>query len=58
MFLSKANQKSPTDLAETIAKAIKNDELIEDISIAKPGFINIKFKSIFWTNFIEEIIKF
>ena len=58
MFLSKANQKSPTDLAETIAKAIKkNDELIEDISIAKPGFINIKFKSIFWTNFIEEIIK-
>ena len=23
MFLSKANQKSPTDLAETIAKAIK-----------------------------------
>ena len=58
MFLSKANQKSPTDLAETIAKAIKkNDELIEDISIAKPGFINIKFKPIFWTNFIEEIIK-
>ena len=58
MFLSKTNQKSPTDLAETIAKAIKkNDELIEDISIVKPGFINIKFKPIFWTNFIEEIIK-
>ncbi len=58
MFLSKANQKSPTDLAETIATAIKkNDELIEDISIAKPGFINIKFKPIFWTNFIKEIIK-
>ena len=58
MFLSKANQKSPTDLAETIAKAIKkNDELIEDISIVKPGFINIKFKPIFWTNFIKEIIK-
>ena len=58
MFLSKANQKSPTDLAETIATAIKkNDELIEDISIVKPGFINIKFKPIFWTNFIEEIIK-
>ncbi len=58
MFLSKTNQKSPTDLAETISKAIKkNDELIEDISIVKPGFINIKFKPIFWTNFIEEIIK-
>ena len=58
MFLSKVNKKSPADLAETLAKAIKkNDKLIEDISIVKPGFINIKFKPIFWTNFIEEIIK-
>jgi len=58
MFLSKINKKSPADLAETLAKAIKkNDKLIEDISIVKPGFINIKFKPIFWTNFIEEIIK-
>ena len=58
MFLSKINKKSPADLAETLAKAIKkNDKLIEDISIVKPGFINIKFKPIFWTNFIKEIIK-
>jgi len=58
MFLSKINKKSPADLAETLAKAIKkNDKLIENISIVKPGFINIKFKPIFWTNFIEEIIK-
>ncbi len=27
------------------------------ISIVKPGFINIKFKSIFWTNFIQKIIE-
>jgi arginyl-tRNA synthetase len=58
MVLSKVNKKSPTDLANTLTKAIKkNDELIEDISVAKPGFINIKFKPIFWTNFIKEIIK-
>ena len=58
MVLSKVNKKSPTDLASTLAKAIKkNDELIEDISVAKPGFINIKFKPIFWTNFIKEIIQ-
>ena len=31
--------------------------MIDDISIVKPGFINIKFKVVFWTNFIEEIIK-
>ena len=58
MVLSKANNKSPIDLATTLIKIIKkNDELIEDISIIKPGFINIKFKAIFWTIFVEEIIK-
>jgi len=58
MVLSKANKKSPMDLAETLTKSIKkNDKLIEDISIIKPGFINIKFKAIFWTNFAEELIK-
>ena len=58
MVLSKTNNKSPTDLAVILVEAIKkSDNLIDDISIIKPGFINIKFKAIFWTNFIEEIIK-
>jgi arginyl-tRNA synthetase len=58
MVLSKINNKSPTDLSSILAATIKkNDKLIEDISIVKPGFINIKFKPIFWTNFVEEIIK-
>jgi len=58
MVLSKINKKTPTDLANILALSIKkNDELIEDISIIKPGFINIKFKPIFWTNFVQEIIK-
>ena len=58
MFLSKVNKKSPLDLANTLAEAIKkNDKLIDDISIVKPGFINIKFKPIFWTNFVEDLIK-
>ena len=58
MFLSKINNKSPLDLAKILITHIKkNDELIEDISVVKPGFINIKFKPIYWTNFIKEIIK-
>ena len=57
MVLSKTNKKSPVDLATTLVEAIKeNDEQIEDISIVNPGFINIKFKTIFWTNFVKEII--
>ena len=56
MVLSKINKKSPVDLASILAEAIKkNDKLVADISIIKPGFINIKFKPIFWTNFVEKI---
>ncbi len=58
MVLSKINNKSPSDLASILAEKIKKeDKFIEDISIVKPGFINIKFKPIFWTNFIKEVIK-
>jgi len=57
MVLSKINKKSPTDLASILADALKkNDKLIENISVIKPGFINIRFKPIFWTNFVKEII--
>jgi arginyl-tRNA synthetase len=57
MVLSKLNKKSPIDLAEQISPIIKGkDSLIEKITIVKPGFINIKFKPLFWTNFIKEII--
>ena len=58
MVLSKLNNKSPNDLAISLVEAFKkSDELIENILIVKPGFINIKFKPVFWTNFVEEIIK-
>ena len=57
MFLSKINNKSPSELSEILIEKIKNkDELIENIVFAKPGFINITFKPIFWTKFVEEII--
>ena len=58
MVLSKINKKTPADLAQVLSEALKeNDKLIENISIVKPGFINISFKPIFWTNFISEILK-
>ncbi len=58
MVLSKINKKSPIDLANSLAEFIKSsDELIENVSVIKPGFINIKFKAIFWTNFVKEIIE-
>jgi len=57
MVLSKANKKSPLDLAKELIDFLKKEDLnIENINIAKPGFINIKFKKIFWNNFVKEIL--
>ena len=56
MVLSKINKKSPADIANQLINLIeKEDSNIELISVAKPGFINIKFKVIFWNSFIKEI---
>ena len=58
MVLSKVNKKPPLDLANQLAELIKNDDKnIKSITVAKPGFINIKFHSKFWNNFLKEIIK-
>ena len=56
MVLSKLNKTSPTALAEKLVPEIKkNDKIIDEISIVNPGFINIKFKASFWSNFTNEI---
>jgi arginyl-tRNA synthetase len=56
MVLSKINKKSPIDIANILIDLIKNDDdEIETITVAKPGFINIKFKSTYWNNFIKNI---
>ena len=55
MFLSKINKKSPIQLANIIVPHIR-DKYIETIKIEKPGFINIKFKASYWSNFTKEII--
>ncbi len=58
MVLAKINKKPPIELANTLSDEIKkNDKLIDEISVVKPGFINIKLKPVFWTNFIKEIIQ-
>ena len=55
MILAKINKKSPIDFAEFLIPYLKDNDM-EAISVAKPGFINIKFKPSFWSNFIKEII--
>ena len=57
MVLSKINKKNPIELAKQIADLIKDsDSNIDEISIEKPGFINLKFKNEFWNGFILDVL--
>ena len=57
MVLSKVNNKSPNIIAETIIDLLKKEDThIEEISFAKPGFINIKFNKDYWNNFANKLI--
>ena len=57
MVLSKANNKSPNIIAETIIDLLKKEDThIEEISFAKPGFINIKFNKDYWNSFANKLI--
>ena len=57
MVLAKINSKSPNDLAQILIKLLKNeDKNIDEITFAKPGFINIKFNNDYWNNFVNKLI--
>ncbi len=56
MVLSKINKRSPIEIAKQLILLIeKEDPDIESISVAKPGFINIKFKDVYWNDFVKEV---
>ena len=58
MRLAKALKKKPIEIAQQFIDLIKGQsELIEDMSIAGPGFINIKLSHKVYANAIEELYK-
>ena len=57
MVLAKINETQPLELANKFIPLIRNKDLnIVNIEVAKPGFINIKFKQNFWNEFLKDII--
>ena len=57
MVLAKINEVQPIELANKLVPLIKKeDSNIENVEVAKPGFINIKFKKNFWNEFLKDII--
>ena len=58
MILAKFNKKTPLDFANIIKKNfLENFNEFEKIDIAKPGFLNINFKTDFWKTFLFKIIQ-
>jgi len=56
MVLSKINKKPPLILAEQIKKRLSEVLDINEITIVKPGFINIKLKNDYWGLFAKDIL--
>ena len=58
MILAKQNKKNPFELANVLQKELLlNFNEFEKVDIAKPGFLNITFKSSFWNKYLLHIIK-
>ena len=54
MILSKAAEMKPRELAEKLGKKIEVLEGVDEVSIAGPGFINIRLSNVFWQNHLQE----
>lgn len=48
MILSREAHKNPRELAQLICEELKNLPFVEEVSVAGPGFINIKLSPEFW----------
>src|SRR4051794_2318259 len=48
MVLAKDAGRNPRELAEAIAAKLRNDDVLEKVEVAGPGFINITLKSAAW----------
>ena len=58
LVLSKINNKPPYELAFLLKEELlKKFEEFESVEVAKPGFLNVTFKNLFWKNYLSKIIK-
>ena len=57
LTLTKKLHKSPMDIANTIVSNIEDNDIIEEIKIANPGFINFYLKKEFLLNQINKILE-
>ncbi len=56
MVLSKALGKNPRVLADEIAALLRADADIADVSVAGPGFINIRLSARYWQALLSAMV--
>ncbi|MFC3162712.1 arginine--tRNA ligase [Ciceribacter thiooxidans] len=56
MVLSKPLSTNPRALAEIICEKLKEDEDISEVSVAGPGFINIRLSTAYWQRLLSAMI--
>jgi arginyl-tRNA synthetase len=56
MVLAKEAKKKPRELAEAIAKKLRNSSLIEKVEVAGPGFINLSLKPGAWISTLRTAV--
>lgn len=57
MMLARAANKNPRELAETIAQDLNGLPFVEEVTVAGPGFINLKLSPAFWYQELTTILK-
>ena len=57
MVLAKPLGTNPRALADIIAAALRNDPDVSEVSVAGPGFINIRLSTGYWQNILASMIK-
>ncbi len=57
MVLSKAAGKNPRELAQDIKKSLEESDKITEISIAGPGFINLRLQDSLWLDQVNHILE-
>ena len=50
---AKKYKKAPIIMAEEVAEALKSEDIFEEVTAVKPGFININIKDSFLTEYIN-----
>ena len=57
MVLSKPAGMKPRDLADQLAKRLENEKGVTEVSIAGPGFINLRLSNDIWFEGIGDVLK-